>query len=136
VIAGNAAGALVAFAGRNAPEAAWKVFVSLTPAGAPAHAARELVTAAGGGAISPTLSALGSERWLVQWTEGVSGQYQVRVQSFAADLSPIGSSVLVSPKGTNAGQGSLGAFAGGAASLFILTTAGHDELWGATLSCP
>ena len=44
--------------------------------------------------------------------------------------------VLVSPKGANAGQGSLGAFTGGAATLFIMTTAGHDELWGATLSCP
>ena len=72
VIAGSAAGALVAFAGRDAPEAAWKVFVSLTPPGAPPRAARELVTGSGGGAISPTLSPLGPDRWLVQWTEGVS----------------------------------------------------------------
>ncbi len=136
VIAGSAAGALVAFAGRSAPAAAWKVFASLTKPGAAPSAARELITGSGGGAISPTLSALAPNRWLVQWTEGISGQYQVRVQSFAADLSALGSPVLVSPKGANAGQGSLGAFAGGAATLFILTTAGHDELWGATLSCP
>jgi hypothetical protein len=136
VIAGNSTGALVAFAGRSAPEAAWKVFVSLTKPGAAPSAARELVAGSGGGAISPTLSALAPDRWLVQWTEGISGQYQVRVQSFAADLSALGAPVLVSPKGANAGQGSLGAFAGGAATLFILTTAGHDELWGATLSCP
>ena len=135
VIAGSAAGVLVAFAGRAAPEAAWKVFVSLTPPGAPARAARELITAAGGGAISPAVSALGPDRWLVQWTEGVSGQFQVRVQSFAADLSALGAKVLVSPKGANAGQGSLCALDGGATSLFILTTAGHDELWGTTLSC-
>ncbi|HWZ87669.1 MAG TPA: hypothetical protein VNW92_02430, partial [Polyangiaceae bacterium] len=136
VIAGSVAGALVAFAGRDTPDTAWKVFVSLTPPGAAPSAARELVTGSGGGAISPTLSGLGPDRWLVQWTEGISGQYQVRVQSFAADLSPIGAAVLVSPKGANAGQGSLGAFSGGAATLFIQTTAGHDELWGATLSCP
>jgi hypothetical protein len=71
----------------------------------------------------------------VQWTEGSSGQYHVHVQSFAADLSPIGQNVLVSPKGANAGQGSLSVFAGQATSLFILTTLGHDELWGATLTC-
>jgi GYF domain 2 len=136
VIAGSAAGALVAFAGRDAADGAWQVFVSLTKPGAAPSAARELVAGAGGGAISPTLSALAPDRWLVQWTEGVSGQYQVRVQSFSADLSPIGAAVLVSPKGANAGQGSLRAFPGGSATLFILTTAGHDELWGATLSCP
>jgi hypothetical protein len=136
VIAGSAAGALVAFAGRDTPEAAWKVFVSLTPPGAAPSAARELVTGSGGGAISPTLSALAPDRWLVQWTEGVSGQYQVRVQSFAADLKALGPALLVSPKGANAGQGSLASLAAGAAALFILTTAGHDELWGATLSCP
>ncbi|HTA90585.1 MAG TPA: GYF domain-containing protein [Polyangiaceae bacterium] len=136
VISGSAAGALVAFAGRDAPDAPWRVLVSLTKPGEAPGAARELVTGSGGGAISPTLSALAPNRWLVQWTEGVSGQYQVRVQSFAADLSAIGAPVLVSPKGANAGQGSLAAFSGGATTLFILTTAGHDELWGATLSCP
>ena len=136
VIAGSAAGVLVAFAGRDAPDAPWQLFVSLTKPGAAPSAARALVAGSGGGAISPTLSPLGTDRWLVQWTEGASGQYHVHVQSFGADLSPIGQSVLVSPKGANAGQGSLAAFAGQATTLFILTTAGHDELWGATLACP
>ena len=136
VIAGSAAGALVAFAGRDVQDAPWQLFVSLTKPGAAPSRARALVTGSGGGAISPTLAPLGADRWLVQWTEGTSGQYHVHVQSFGADLSPIGQSVLVSPKGANAGQGSLAAFAGQAAALFILTTAGHDELWGATLACP
>ena len=135
MIAGSSSGALVAFAGRDAPEAAWKLYVSQSKPGAPPSPARALVAGDGGSVISPTLVALPGDRWLVQWTEGMSGQYHVHVQSFAADLSPIGESVLVSPKGANAGQGSLATFAGGALSLFILTTAGHDELWGATLSC-
>jgi hypothetical protein len=135
VIAGSAAGALVAFAGRDAPDAPWQLFVSLSKPGAAPSPARALLTGSGGGAISPTLSALAADRWLVQWTEGSSGQYQVRVQSFSAELSPIGQGVLVSPKGANAGQGSLSSIAGAVASLFILTTAGHDELWGATLAC-
>ena len=44
--------------------------------------------------------------------------------------------LLVSPKGANAGQGALATLKRGALSLFILTTAGHDELWGTSLSCP
>ncbi|MEO8980470.1 MAG: GYF domain-containing protein [Polyangiaceae bacterium] len=135
VIAGSAAGALVAFAGRDREDAPWQLFVSLTKPGAPPSPARALLTGSGS-AISPALAPLGADRFLVQWTEGTSGKYHVHVQSFGADLSPIGQSVLVSPKGANAGQGSLAAFAGQAATLFILTTAGHDELWGATLACP
>jgi hypothetical protein len=136
MIAGDGHGALVAFAGRDAPDAAWKLYVSHSKPGAPPGPARALAAGDGGSVISPTLAALSGERWLLQWTEGMSGQYHVHVQSFAADLSPIGQSVLVSPKGANAGQGSLTTFGGGALTLFILTTAGHDELWGATLSCP
>jgi hypothetical protein len=94
------------------------------------------VSGTGGGAISPALSAIAGGRWLMQWTEGASGQYQVRVQTLTSDLIAFGSPQLVSPKGANAGQGIVAPFEKGALSLFILTTAGHDELWGASLSCP
>jgi hypothetical protein len=135
MIAGTSRGALVAFAGRDTADGAWKLYVSQSKPGAPPGPARALNAGDGGSVISPTLAALPGDRWLLQWTEGTSGQYHVHVQSFADDLSPIGQSVLVSPKGANAGQGSLATFANGALTLFILTTAGHDELWGATLSC-
>jgi hypothetical protein len=135
MIAGNTSGALVAFAGRDGAEAAWKLYVSQSKPGEAPGPARALIAGDGGSVISPTLAALPDDRWLVQWTEGISGQYHVHVQSFSAELSPIGHSVLVSPKGANAGQGSLATYPSGALSLFILTTAGHDELWGATLSC-
>ncbi|HEY0462963.1 MAG TPA: GYF domain-containing protein [Polyangiaceae bacterium] len=135
VIAGSNAGALIAFAGRDNPGDPWKLFVSLTTPGAAPGPARELIVGTGAGAISPALAALSGDRWLVQWTEGSSAQYHVHVQSFTADLSPIGPSIAVSPKGANAGQGALTPFADGAATLFIQTTAGHDELWGATLAC-
>jgi len=135
VLAGSARGVLVAFAGRDTADSPWKIFVSSAePGGAPSNA-RALVSGSGGGAISPAVSALTDARWLVQWTEGASGQYQVRVQSFSSDLTALGTPVLVSPKGANAGQGALGALADGAAALFILTTQGHDELWGAAVSC-
>ncbi len=135
VIAGGNGSALVAFAGRDTAESAWKLYVSLNKAGAAPSPVRALISGSSGSVISPTLAALPGDRWLVQWTEGVSGQYHVLVQSFASDLSAIGQPVLASPKGANAGQGSLATFTNGAVTLFILTTAGHDELWGATLSC-
>jgi hypothetical protein len=135
VIAGSGAGALIAFAGRETASGTWKLYVSLTKPGAEPGPARELTSGSGGGAISPAVAALSGDRWLVQWTEGSSAQYHVHVQAFAADLSAIDGSVAVSPKGANAGQGTLSAFGDRAATLFILTTAGHDELWGATLAC-
>ena len=135
MIAGSERGALVAFAGRDTPEANWKLYVSLTQPGAAPSPAQALSAGEGGSVISPALAALPGDRWLVQWTEGGSGQYHVHVQSFTSELAPIAQSVLVSPKGANAGQGALATFADGALTLFILTTAGHDELWGATLSC-
>ena len=135
MIAGSENGALLAFAGRDTPEAAWKLYVSKIRPGAAPGPARALIAGDGGSVISPTLAALPGDSWLVQWTEGSSGQYHVHVQSFASDLSPIGQNLLVSPKGANAGQGALATFAGGAITWFILTTAGHDELWGATLTC-
>ena len=136
VIAGAKGLVLVAFAGREAPDAAWQLYVSLSQAGASPGPACALIAARLGSAISPAVAALSEGRWLVQWTEGDPGQTQVHVQSIAADLSALGERVLVSPKGANAGQGSLVPIAGGAAALFILTTAGQDELWGATLACP
>ena len=136
VIAGSSAGALIAFAGRESTDAVWKLFVSYVAPGAAPGPARPLVEGSGAGAISPALSALDSNRWLVQWTEGSSAQYHVHAQSFGADLSPIGQPIAVSPKGANAGQGAVALFANGAVTLFVLTTAGHDELWGATLACP
>jgi len=135
VIAGSGGGVLIAFAGRDAANVPWKLYVSLTKPGAEPGPARELIAGSGGGAISPAVAALRGDRWLVQWTEGTSAQYHVHVQTFAADLNALEPSIAVSPKGANAGQGTLATYGESAATLFILTTAGHDELWGATLSC-
>jgi hypothetical protein len=136
VIAGNDAGVVVAFAARNTADSPWKIYVATAGAGHEPGPGRELVSGSGGGAISPAFTALAGGRWLLQWTEGASGQYQVRVQTFTSDLIAIGNPQLTSPKGANAGQGTLTARDKNVLSLFILTTAGHDELWGANLSCP
>ena len=52
-----------------------------------------------------------------------------------ARLQPLGPALRVSAKGANAGQGTLVLSGSTVVSFFIQTTAGHDELWGATLTC-
>lgn len=91
--------------------------------------------AEGGGAIAPALTALGAGRHLVQWTDGSVGQYRVQVRVLDGELAPLSDPLLVSAKGANAGQGTVVLTRAAAVSLFIQTTAGHDELWGASLSC-
>jgi hypothetical protein len=89
----------------------------------------------GGGNIAPAVSALGDNGWLLQWTEGAAGAYQVRLQRLNAKLEPVGDARLVSPKGANAGQGAVIATGSHVLSVYIQTTAGHDELWGASFEC-
>ena len=91
---------------------------------------------AGGSSIAPSVSGLGDGGFVLQWTEGKTAEYQVRVQRLGPDLEPLGEAVLVSPKGANAGQGVVFARAPRALSLFVQTTQGHDELWGTSLECP
>ena len=90
----------------------------------------------GGSSIAPSVSGLGDGGFVLQWTEGKTAEYQVRVQRLGPDLEPLGDAALVSPKGANAGQGVVFARAPRALSLFVQTTAGHDELWGTSLECP
>lgn len=133
----NATGGLLAFAGRASDSAEWRVqLASVTRSGK--ASVRQFETPAGGsggGNIAPAVAALGDDGWVLQWTEGAAGAYQVRLQRLNQNLEPVGDARLVSPKGANAGQGTLAATDSHVLSIFIQTTAGHDELWGATFEC-
>lgn len=130
-------GGLIAFAGRASADVPWRVqLAAVSPGGAPSFKPFETPPGgAGGGSIAPSVARLESGGWILQWTEGATGQYQVRVQSLSSELVPVGEPRLVSPKGANAGQGSLVAVGAKVLSVFVQTTAGHDELWGASLVC-
>jgi len=128
---------LVAFAGRPSEKADWRIQLAKVPQKGRANA-RTFETPAGGpggGNIAPALTALGPHGWLLQWTEGASGQYQVRMARLGPDLELLAEPRLVSPKGANAGQGSVFASGSRVLSVFVQTTAGHDELWGASFEC-
>jgi hypothetical protein len=128
---------LVVFAGRPSSDAEWRVQLASVPKkGRPSVRGFETPPGGpGGGSIAPSASALGSDGWLLQWTEGTSGKYQVREQRLTSGLDRAGEPWLVSPKGANAGQGALLVSGSRVLSVFVQTTAGHDELWGASFEC-
>jgi Meckel syndrome type 1 protein len=135
--AASSTGGLIAFAGRPSDTAEWRVKLVRVPFSGQATAQAFVAPAggSGGGNIAPAVSALGDNGWLLQWTEGAAGAYQVRLQRLNAKLEPVGDARLVSPKGANAGQGAVIATGSHVLSVYIQTTAGHDELWGASFEC-
>jgi hypothetical protein len=135
--AANGAGGLIAFAGRASESDEWRVKLVKVPlrGQASAQTFTPPPRGSGGGNIAPAVAALGDSDWLLQWTEGKTGAYEVRLQRLNAKLEPVGEARLVSPKGANAGQGAVIATGSNVLSVYIQTTAGHDELWGASFEC-
>jgi hypothetical protein len=132
----NGQRALALFSGRTDKTTPYDIYAAAAAPGSAAEAARKIeLPVEGGGAIAPSLAELSPGRFLLQWTDGNVGHYQVRAVVLGADLVPLGPALRVSPKGANAGQGIVVTTPRAAVSFFIQTTAGHDELWGATLSC-
>ncbi len=130
---------LIAFAGRASPEEEWHIVLASGKLNGGAASVRVFETppgGAGGSSIAPSVSGLGDGGFVLQWTEGKTAEYQVRVQRLGPALELLGEGVPVSPKGANAGQGAVFARAPRALSLFVQTTQGHDELWGTSLECP
>jgi hypothetical protein len=127
---------LISFAARANAQAKWGVRLALAAAGQLPQASRPFGgTEITSNAISPTAGGLGDGRWLLQWTEGNSGAYRVRLQTLGPDFKPLGDPVTVSPAGANAGQGTVWTQESSAMSLFLVTSDGRHELWGATLKC-
>lgn len=137
-VAAGPAGALLAVAARSVESEPWRLKLVRVSADRRVEAPLEFALPAedlGAGAIAPALSPLPDNRWLLQWTQGETGRLRVRVQALSAELSPLGSPVVVSPMGANAGQGSVWTLADKTLSLFVLPVPGRDELWGAVLKC-
>jgi hypothetical protein len=136
--AARAEDGLLVFAGRPSADADWQVQLVTAPRrGTPSvRAFATAATSGSKGSIAPSATPLADGGWVLQWTEGSTGQYQVHLQRLGAKLEPLGEPRLVSPKGANSGQGALLATGSRVLSVFVQTTAGHDELWGASFECP
>ncbi|HET9934734.1 MAG TPA: GYF domain-containing protein [Polyangiaceae bacterium] len=137
VVAANKSASFVVFAGRDQKTDPFRLRAASLSTGEPSPRAADLPipTAEGNGALAPSLTPTADDRWLLQWTQGEVGRYRVFVQALSKELKPEGTAVAVSPMGANAGQGVVRAFGDKALSLFVLPVPGHDELWGAVLTC-
>jgi hypothetical protein len=131
---------LIAFASRAEEGKDWSVQLATAKAGELPHAATRFEPppgGPGGSAISPSAAALPGNRWLLQWTEGSTGNRVVRAQALSKDLAPVSQPVNLSPDGANAGQGVVLAHRDAGAVLFYVQNEKKShELWGATIDCP
>jgi hypothetical protein len=135
-VSASASEAFAVFAARSDKSSPFRVYAARARQGEPPGPARAVeLPAAGGGAIAPALLPADNGRFVLQWTDGRVGEYAVRASLLDRELRPIGQPLRVSPQGANAGQGTLVSAGPAIASFFIQTTAGFDELWGATFEC-
>jgi hypothetical protein len=138
-LAANEQDVLVAFAARPSEDAYWTVQLAAAKHGEVPREGKPFAIPPGGPgseAISPAAAGLAKGRWFVQWTEGSTGQRQVRGQVVGSDLNPIGGALILSAENTNAGQGVVWTQGEHVVSLFLVSKGRGHELWGATLKCP
>jgi len=138
MVAVNDRDVLIAFAARPTETAYWTIQLASARHGELPKAVKDLAIPPGGPgseAISPAVAGLSGGRWFVQWTEGSSGQRQVRGQMLGSELAPIGAAVSVSSEEANAGQGVVWVQGDTVVALFLVSKGRGHELWGATLKC-
>jgi hypothetical protein len=85
--------------------------------------------------ISPTAAPLPDGHWLLQWSEGKSGDRSIMVQVINSDLDALGEPISLSPSGVDAGMGTLWLKNGLGVSLFLVRTQTNFELWATGLAC-
>ncbi len=89
----------------------------------------------GKNAISPDVVGLSGGRWLLMWTEGKSGAWAIRAQTYDASMSPIGDPIALSPPAGSFGQAILGVAGNYTTAAFLQAQDDGFELWGAVLQC-
>jgi hypothetical protein len=137
-LATNGDAIAVAFADRGSSDQPWGIWIGSAPLGSiPTQAAHFEVPAGGpGGAVfAPSLTGLRDQRWLLLWTEGSGGNHDVRAQTLAADLRPIGSPLTVSGALGNAGQAAVAVSEGQGAVAYLGLTSHGYEVWAAHVDC-
>jgi hypothetical protein len=130
---------LITFAARGAQDSPWRIVLASakrdeTPRRATLFALPQ--GGPGGDAISPSVAPLINGRWLLQWTEGSTGNRVVRAAVLGKDLELVSDAVNLSPDGANAGQGvSFSTGNLGTILYYIRNDKKSNELWGASIDC-
>jgi len=99
---------LVAWADRPAPSAPWAIrWLTWHPGLAPSTPTVFAVPLGGSGGqvMSPALTALDGDRFVMAWTEGGGAKHEVRAVALDATEHLVGTALTVSNVGVNAGQG-------------------------------
>ncbi len=129
----------VIFADKSQGDAPWEIRVGHAPLG---QMPRETMVVPlpkggpGGDAFAPDIAGTADGRWVIVWTEGKTGAYAVRAQTFSADFKPLGDPIAISPPAGNFGQAVVGSAGGYVTTMFLSKGAsGSYELWGAVLQC-
>jgi hypothetical protein len=137
-LASNGDSVSVVFADKPAPTAPVEIRWARGPLGEPLKdaIAVELPSGGpGGDAIAPAIAALPGGHWLLMWTEGRTGAYVQRAQTYDRAYRPVGEALRVSPGTGSFGQGVVGVVGDSAVVLFLLASAGRYEVWGTVLQC-
>lgn len=138
-IASNDDSIVITFAVRGAQDSAWKVALASAKRGETPRKATLFSPPSGGpggDAISPSVAPLNDGRWLLQWTEGSTGNRVVRAVVLDKDLALATDPVNLSPDGANAGQGvSFSSGNLGTILYYIRNDRKSNELWGASIDC-
>jgi hypothetical protein len=135
----NETGVAIAFAARGGEDDAWGVHVARAePGQRPSRGTPFNLPPGGpgGNAISPVVAGLHGNSWLLQWTEGASGNRVVRIQTLGSRFEPRSDAINLSPQDSNAGQGALWVDGETVVALFFVSSGKGHELWGASLYCP
>jgi hypothetical protein len=137
-VSAQAGQVLLTYAARASETDHWGIRLATARFGEPPRDIRTFDLPAGGPgveAISPSATSIPGGGWLLQWTEGATGNRQVRAQALAATLGPTGSAVTLSPTELNAGQGAVLDLGGRALVVFMVIAERNRELWGASVAC-
>lgn len=138
-LAANDAATLVTYAGRLTDKDHWQVHLAKMLLGSRDPIEQTFEPPAGGpggDSIAPSAVGLDGGRFLLQWSEGSAGHWQVRIQTLNENLQPLGPPINASPTDMNAGQGLLWVNGSHAVSLFVVNVGRSAELWAASLDCP
>jgi hypothetical protein len=130
---------LVTFAARGSQDAAWKIVLASAPRGETPKKVTPFSLpqgGPGGDAMSPSVAPLSGGKWLLQWTEGSTGNRVVRVAVLGKDLELAADPINLSPDGANAGQG-VSFSTGDLATIlyYVRNDKKSNELWGASIDC-
>lgn len=129
---------LVVWAERNGEAEPWHLQYVVWRRGESLGASRHFLVPSGGlgeEVLSPGVSSLDKDQFLLVWTEGPRSGRQVRAWPIDASGAGVGQAVTISPAGVNGGQGRAAAASGQALVAYLAGAGDPFELRAVSLTC-